>query len=129
MVIIYCWRRAMMEYMCVCVCVCVCVCTKSLQSQPTLCNPMDHIPPGSSVHGGGEADIKEYLRGRAGKPLPLPCHFMFRPLTTRPGTFISLSRRFQSQHQVSPWAMPWGLENEAPRCTQVKQYCLPTRSL
>ena len=27
-----------------------CVCAKSLQSCPTLCNPMDHSPPGSSVH-------------------------------------------------------------------------------
>ena len=24
---------------------------KLLQSCPTLCNPMDHSPPGSSVHG------------------------------------------------------------------------------
>ena len=24
---------------------------KSLQSRPTLCNPLDHSPPGSSVHG------------------------------------------------------------------------------
>ena len=24
---------------------------KSLQSRPTLCNPMDHSPPGFSVHG------------------------------------------------------------------------------
>ena len=26
------------------------MCTKSFQSCPTLCNPMDHSPPGSSVH-------------------------------------------------------------------------------
>ena len=32
----------------VCVCVCVCVCA---QLFPTLCNPMDHGPPGSSVQG------------------------------------------------------------------------------
>ena len=29
----------------------VCVCAKSLQSCPTLCNPMDCSPPGSSVQG------------------------------------------------------------------------------
>ena len=28
-----------------------CVCIKSLQSCPTLCEPMDCSPPGSSVHG------------------------------------------------------------------------------
>ena len=30
--------------------VCVCVLTKLFQSYPTLCNPMDCSPPGSSVH-------------------------------------------------------------------------------
>ena len=34
-------------YFCVCVCVCVCV----SQSCPTLCDPMECSPPGSSVHG------------------------------------------------------------------------------
>ena len=28
-----------------------CMCAKSLQSCPTLCNPMDHNSPGFSVHG------------------------------------------------------------------------------
>ena len=38
-----------------CVCVCVCECGKGecvhAQSYPTLCDPMDYSPPGSSVHG------------------------------------------------------------------------------
>ena len=29
----------------------ICMCTKSLQSCPTLCDPMDCSPPGSSVYG------------------------------------------------------------------------------
>ena len=29
----------------------MCVCAESLQLQPTLCNPMDSNPSGSSVHG------------------------------------------------------------------------------
>ena len=29
----------------------LCICAKSLQSCLTLCNTMDHSPPGSSVHG------------------------------------------------------------------------------
>ena len=51
--------------MCVCVCVLyiyICIthnaaaaaaaaATKSLQSYPTLCNPIDSSPPGSPVHG------------------------------------------------------------------------------
>ena len=34
---------------------------KSLQSCPTLCDPMDSGPPGSSVHGILEARILEWI--------------------------------------------------------------------
>ena len=37
--------------MCVCVCVCVAAAAKSLQSYPTLCDPIDGSPPGSPVPG------------------------------------------------------------------------------
>ena len=43
-----------------CVCVCVCVCM-STQSCPTLCDPMDFSPPGSSVHGVLQARILEWV--------------------------------------------------------------------
>ena len=36
-----------------------CVCTQSLQSCPTLCDPVDHSPPGSSVHEILQARIME----------------------------------------------------------------------
>ena len=36
---------------CVTIRVCVCVCLQLLQSCPTLCDPMNCSPPGSSVHG------------------------------------------------------------------------------
>ena len=38
-----------------------CVRAKSLQSSPTLCNPMDWSPPGSSVHGIFQARILEWV--------------------------------------------------------------------
>ena len=34
---------------------------KSLQLCPTLCNPMDCSPPGSSVHGIFQARVPEWL--------------------------------------------------------------------
>ena len=34
---------------------------KSLQSCPTLCNPMDSSPPGSPVHGILQARILEWV--------------------------------------------------------------------
>jgi len=36
-------------------------CAKSLQLCPTLCNPMDYSPPGSSVHGILQVRILEWL--------------------------------------------------------------------
>ena len=40
---------------------CACVCAKSLQSCPTLCNPIDCSPPGSSVHGILQTRILEWV--------------------------------------------------------------------
>ena len=34
---------------------------KSLQSCPTLCNPMDYSPPGFSVHGISQARTLEWV--------------------------------------------------------------------
>ena len=44
-------------------CVCVCVCAMSLQSSPTLCDPMDYNPPtpGYSVHGILQARILKWV--------------------------------------------------------------------
>ena len=42
-------------------CVCVCVCTLVAQLCPTLCDPMDCSPPGSSVHGILQARILEWV--------------------------------------------------------------------
>ena len=42
-------------------CLHACMYAKSLQSCPTLCNPMDSSPPGSSVHGILQARIVEWV--------------------------------------------------------------------
>ena len=44
---------------------CVCLCVHTL-SCPTLCDPMDYSPPGSSVHGISQARIL------SGLPFPSP---------------------------------------------------------
>ena len=44
---------------------------KSLQSYPTLCNPIDGSPPGSSVHGIFQARVLEWV------PSPSPSAFLF----------------------------------------------------
>ena len=39
----------------------MCVGAKLLQSYPTLCDPMDWSPPGSSVHGIPQAKVLEWV--------------------------------------------------------------------
>ena len=39
----------------------MCVRAKSLQSCPSLCDPMDYSPPGSSVHGILQERILEWM--------------------------------------------------------------------
>ena len=49
-----CYMSVYIACVCVCVRVCVRACVRACmhaQSCPTLCNPMDCSPPGSSVHG------------------------------------------------------------------------------
>ena len=52
-------------------CVCVCLCehgnvnlkseSEVAQSCPTLCDPMDYSPPGSSLHGILQARVLEWV--------------------------------------------------------------------
>ena len=48
------WYRAPLQVPSECVSVCA-------QSRPTLCNPMDCSPPGSSVHGISQARLLEWV--------------------------------------------------------------------
>ena len=57
-----CVRARVCACMCVCVRACVCVCVHACtcaQSCPTVCDPMSHSPPGSSVHGIDQGRILE----------------------------------------------------------------------
>ena len=49
---------------------CACVRAKSLQSCPTLCDPIDCSPPGASVHGILQARILEWVASPRGSYRP-----------------------------------------------------------
>ena len=49
-----------------------CTCAKSLQLCPTLCDPMDYSPSGSSVHGILQARILEWDATSSPGDLPDP---------------------------------------------------------
>ena len=74
--------------------------TKSLQSCPTLCDPIDGSPPSSSVHGIFQ---QEYW---SGVPLPSPRQILYiyksakppgKPKNTGVGTLSLLQRIFPTQ--------------------------------
>ena len=44
-----------------CVCLCVCACAQSHHLCPTLCDPMNYNPPGSSVHGILQVRLLEWV--------------------------------------------------------------------
>ena len=52
------WEMSTLHCLGVCVCVCVCA---VIQSCPTLCDPVDYSPPGSSVHGILQARNLEWV--------------------------------------------------------------------
>ena len=52
----FCWLPFLLRTQDMCL-----VCAKSLQSCPTLCNPIDCSPPGSSVHGILQTRILEWV--------------------------------------------------------------------
>ena len=52
------WPEGILCLRRVCICPVLCMCT---QSCPTLCDPVDCSPPGSSVHGISQARILEWV--------------------------------------------------------------------
>ena len=54
------------------------------QSCPTLCNPMDCSPPGSSVHGILQARIKEWFAISSSRGLPDPGIELVAPALSEP---------------------------------------------
>ena len=50
----------------------LCVCAQSLKSRPTLCDPMDCSPPGSSVHGILQARILGWVAISSSRGSPQP---------------------------------------------------------
>ena len=72
-----------------------CVLAKSLQLCPTLCDPMDYSPPGSSVHGILQARILEWVA------MPSPWDL---PSSGNKPTFLMfpvLARGFFTTHSMS----------------------------
>ena len=75
----------------------VCLAT---QSCPTLCDPMDCSPPGSSVHGIFQARILEWVAMAFSRGI-LPTQ------GTNSGLLHSRQILYQLSHQGSPWILQW----------------------
>ena len=84
-----------------------CVCARSLQSCPTLCNPMDGSPSASSVHGTPQARTLEWaaisLSGDLPDPGMEPASLCLLPWQADSLPLASLSLR-KKCHEM--WAYP-----------------------
>ena len=78
----------------------VLVCAKSLQSHLTLCNPVDHSPPGSSVRGNLQARILEWIAvpsfRRSSQPRDQT--YVFYTPTALAGQFFTTSTTGEAQY-------------------------------
>ena len=82
--------------MCVCVCVCVCVyiydnaAAMFIQLCPTLCDPVDCSPPGSSYHGILQGRILEWVAMPSSKGSFRP-RYLTRVSNSLAGRFFTIS--------------------------------------
>ena len=61
-------------------------CATSPQSGPTLYDPMDHSPPGSSVHGVSQARILEQVALPPARRLEWGCHALLQGIFPTQGS-------------------------------------------
>ena len=94
------WRAIVLLKGCVCVCVCVCVWLS--RSYPTLCDPMDCSPAGSSVHWDSP-----------GKNTGVGCHAVLQGIFLTQGSNPSLLRLLHWQAGSLPLAPTGKLRGEA----------------
>ena len=78
----------------------VCVCAKSLQSCPTLCDPMDCGLPGSSIHGILWAKILEWVAMSSSRGSSRP--------RIEPGSLMSPASVGGFFTTNATWEAPWG---------------------
>ena len=117
----------------------LCLGAQSLQSCPTLCNPMDYSPPGSSVHGVLQARILEWgclalpqgIFSIQGSNLGLlPCRWILYPLShlgspqsifTALKIHCTLPVHLSSSHLCpNPWQLLIFLLSPFPKCQIVE---------
>ena len=62
------------------------------QSYPTLCDPMDHSPPGSSVHWIFQARIQEWIAISCSREMAIFCsdHPLILPLPVQPSIKVQI---------------------------------------
>ena len=140
------WRIHRTQYS-TAVCVCLCLWAKSIQLRPTLCDPVDHSPPGSSVHGILQARILEWVATPSSRGIfpsqgsnPLLCllHWQATSLPlVPPGKPIYIMRVVNESESpvqlfVAPWTtQPWNSpgQNTGVGSLSLLQGIFPTQGL
>ena len=87
-----------------------CVHAKPLQSCPTLWNPMDHSPPGSTVHGSLQARILEWVAmssSRGSFPTRYRFAYWQSNMVTHRSQLYTLF--FLPLIKIKPWFLKWSI--------------------
>ena len=97
------------------------------QSRPTLCDPADCSPPGSSVHGISPARIVEWVVISRGFPQvsPIAGRF-FTVLATREAQEYSKCKSLRVRLLATPWAM-WPGQNTGVGSLSLLRGIFPTQ--
>ena len=103
------------------------LCAKSLQSCPTLCDPMDCSPPGSSVPGIFQARILEWIAIPFSMDLPnqgiKPTSLMSPALT---GGFFTTSTTRKAQESVQFSSVAQSCQTLRPNRLQYTRFPCPS---
>ena len=85
----------------------MCVCAKSLQSYPTLCDPMYCSLPGFSVHWLLQARVLEWIAIPSSRDLPNPEIELKSPMSSAlAGGFFATSATWEAQELPHDLAIP-----------------------
>ena len=93
-----------------------CVCAKSLELCPTLCDPMDCSPPGSSVHGLLQTRILEWVAMPSSRVLSDP--------GIKPRSLPLQADSLPLSHQEVPPVPAWVINSERKGRAEIKAQLL-----
>ena len=87
-----------------------------VQSSPTLCNPMDHSPPASSVHGISQAGILEWVAISSSRGSSRPRGWTISSCGSCTGRWLLFTTEPLGKPQCGHESVSRSVASNSPRC-------------